>query len=220
MQKEQKPKKQRFEDYLNSKYNYTPYINEIGVMLPSTQTLILSNLINKLVDFNEEITLKKHYGRDYHFSFAQEKIFAKELGLAKQTFRDNLERLSEYVTFFCDRPKKNSGYKTTFFYLKLDAIRELFNEGAKKLGKEKKASENENKQVNNQPQHSKYESRKGTDKNVTNGLNTINENYMKYLNNEISKKEFNSICNPIESIINGLGYKIIENKELKKFELL
>lgn len=219
VQKSQKQKKLRLEEYLKSKYTYTPYIAEIAVMLPPTQTLILCNLINKLDGYNKKVEVKKHEGKDFHFSYTQETIFEKELGLAKQTFRDNLEKLSEYVTFFKGMPGNKSGYTTTFFYLKLDVIRSLFNEGRKKLGKETKMPENENKQANKPQQQNEYNSNKGTSKKypdlVIKSLNTINENYIKYLNSTISEREYKNILNPTKGLIQQNGYKIKENKELK-----
>lgn len=108
------------EKYLNNKYEFSPYIHEIGVMLPATQALILCNLINKLPGFNFDAKIKKHYGFDYHFSYNQNSIFENELGLAKQTFRDNLEKLSKYVTYDGDRSGYNkNGYNTTYFKLNL-----------------------------------------------------------------------------------------------------
>jgi len=206
------------------KYEFTSYIHEIAVMLPPTQTLILCNLLYKLYKFNEEKKIKKYDGKDYHFSYTQRKIFEDELGLKKTAFENNLDLLSEYVTFFPGRVNDKLGYKTTFFYLKLDAISNLFYQGRKKLGKDKKVAENENKQAYKRPQQNKYDAAKGTNKkypqNITNGLKTINENYIKYLNSAISEREYKNTINPIKGLIQQTGYKIIENKELKKWILL
>ena len=218
-------KKQPFEIYFDNTYNYTPYVYEIAVILQEPiQTLILCNLLNKLYSFNKERKIYKKYGKEYHFTYEQKAIYENELGIKKTRFVDNLKLLSKYVWFDGNVKNNREGYNTTYFKLNLEAIKDLFNEGRKMLGKDIKTSNNENKPPNKPHQQNKYSTAKGINKKlpelIIKSINTINDIYTKFLNNELSEKEYKNKINPIKGLIEQNKFKIIENKELKKWEIV
>jgi len=59
----------KLNECLGSEYTFTPYISEIAVMLKNPlQTLILCNLLNKLIAYNKDVKTNKVYGRQSSFT--------------------------------------------------------------------------------------------------------------------------------------------------------
>jgi len=205
----------KLKKYLNSDYMFTPYIAEIAVVLKNPlRTLILCNLLNKLPAFNAEVKTNKIYGKAYHFKYNQNSIFEKELGVAKTTFKDNIKLLSDYVSYFGDKNNNDSGYNTTYYYLKMEAIRNLFDEGKKLLGKKIKVIQAENKEVYKKPPQSSNKS--STAK--TDDLNRINMWQTKLNNNEIDDDEFNRYFQSLKMKLSDNKTSIKYNNELKLWE--
>ena len=206
------------EKYFGSSYEYSPGIHEIGVVLQNpTQTLILCNLINKLSGFNEDAEVRKIYGEEYHFYFDQKNIYEREVVMPQKTFSRNLKELSGkgLITYFTGR--NNLGYNTTYYYLHLDKIKTLFNEGCKLLGKEVKVPKNEGKQSKYTPrQNTQRENRLSADKptlkNIKNELKFINDLQKKLDNGQIDRNHFNSYFHPLKMKIEEKGKRIIINK--------
>ena len=198
----------KLKDYLNSDYMFTPYIAEIAVVLKNPlQTLILCNLLNKLPTYNAEAKTKQIYGKSYHFKYNQNSIFEKELGVAKSTFTDNINLLSDYVSYFGGKDDNGSNYNTTFYHLNMENIRKLFDKGKALLGKSTKVVQPESKEVYRKPPQSNNKSPLA---NIDNYLNSINIWQTKLNNNEIDKDEFNRY-------FQSLKMKLSDNKVKIKF---
>jgi len=203
----------KLKEYLGSEYTFTPYIPEIAVMLKDPlQTLILCNLLNKLPDFNKEAKTMQVYGKSYNLKRNQSSIFGKELGVPKTTFEDNLKLLSDYVSYFGGTDNNGSGYPTTFYLLNVEAIKKLFNEGKKLLGKNTKVVQPEGKAYKKPYQSSKNSSLA----NIDNDLNRINELQAKRDRNEIDKNEFNYYFQPLKMKLgeNNVSIKLNKNTNL------
>jgi hypothetical protein len=206
----------KLKDSLNSDYIFTPYIAEIAVVLKNPlQTLILCNLLNKLPTYNAEATTKQIYGQSYHVKRNQSLIFEKELGVPKQTFTDNINLLSDYVSYFGGKDDNGSGYNTTFYHLNMDAIRILFDKGKKILGKSTKVVQSENKEVYKKPPQSNNKSPLA---NIDNYLNSINIWQTKLNNNEIDEDEFNRYFQSLKMKLSDNKVEIKYNNSIKLWQ--
>ena len=202
----------KLKDLFNSEYTFTPYISEIAVGLNNPlQTLILCDLLNKLPVYNAEVETKKIYGKDYHYKYNQKSIFEKELGVPRQTFTDNIKLLSDYVSYFEGKDDNGSGYNTTFYYLNMEAIRNLFDKGKALLGKKAKVVKPESKGYKKPYQSSNNSSLA----NIDNYLKRINELQTKLNNKEIDNNEFNCSFQPLKMKLQENKVKIIKNKDSK-----
>ena len=205
----------KLSDILKSNYQFTPYITEIAVMLNNPmQTLILCNLINKLTSYNEDVKINRIYGKDYHFKRNQSFIFKNELGVPRQTFTDNIKQLSDYVSYFDGKDDNESGYNTTFYYLNLEAIRNLFDKGKTLLGNKTKVVQPESK-VYKKPYQS---SNNSSFANIDNYLNKINALQTKLNNKEIDNCEFNCYFQPLKMKLQENKVSIKLNNNIKLWE--
>ena len=206
----------KLKDYLDSDYIFTPYIAEIAVMLNNPlQTLILCNLLNKLPAYNAEAKTKQIYGKDYHFSYNQKRIFDKELGVPKQTFTDNLDKLSDYVSYDGGRVNNGTGYNTTYYHLNMEAIKNLFVQGRKILGRKTEVVQPESKEVNKKPRQSSNNSPLAD---VDKYLNSINMWQTELNNNVIDNDEFNRYFQFLKMKLSDNKTNIKYNNELKKWQ--
>jgi len=220
-------------EYLNGNYTFTPFITEIAVILQNpTQTLILSNLINKLPAYNKNADTKMIYGKEYHFSYDQNYICENEIGLPYITFYRNLKELNKkgYVTSFKGRTKNKLGYNTTYFLLDLDKIRGLFKQGCKLLGKPIKETERENKQSNikphpnnisktKPPKFTKSDASEKYHKWIITALDTINKEQIKLNDNLINQTDFNLILSPIKGQLFQNNIKIIKDNNTNLWKI-
>ena len=205
----------KLKEILGSDYIFTPYISEIAVMLKCPlRTLILCNLLNKLPAYNAKVITKKIYGQDYHFKYNQSTIYEKELGVPKQTFTDNIDKLSDYISCFGGRENNGSGFNTTYYHLNLEAIRKLFNEGKKFLGKSTKVIQSENKAYNKPLQSSNNSPLADIDKYI----NSINVWQTKLNNNEIDNDEFNSYFQFLKMKLEENNIEINFNKNIQLWQ--
>jgi hypothetical protein len=198
------------ETYFDSEYTFTPYIPELVKPLDKIRGLILANLLTKLKIFNSGDTTVKHiYGKEYHFYYSKKDIAQKEILIDYSDFNKHMKNLTEYVTTFGGRQKENEGYNTTYFFLHVDKIKSLFDEGAKMLGKKAKKLSDNKKQ-----KQSKQYTPKGLPENIGKALNSMNETELKYRNGEISENEYKQTTLPIEGVIKNKKYNLIKNNDV------
>lgn len=195
-------------DLLGAEYTFTPYIPELVKPLNRNKGLILANLLTKLATFNPDNTVRRIYGKDYHFYYSKKDIAQKELAIDYSEFNKYINDLSQYVATFGGRQKgeTDTGYNTTYFLLKLDEIKTLFAKGAEMLGKKVK-----------KPPASKQKTpksyAKGLPEMVDKALKSMNEIELKYQGGKISEDEYNLTIEPIKGLIMNKNIKITQNKE-------
>jgi len=199
------------ENILKYEYTFTPYIPELVKPLNRNKGLILANLLTKMAKFYKEGDKNLYYGKEYHFYYSKKDIALKELVIDYSEFNKYMKQLSEYATEFKGREKGKEGYYTTYFFLKLDKIQSLFEEGAKMLGKKlTKVSDGKEQK----PRQSKSSKPKDLPENVSKALKTMNETEKKYQRGDISENAYTQTIQEIEGLVMSNKYKLIKNNNV------
>ena len=112
-------------------YKFTQYIEELAVMLnDGIGTLVLCNLLNTLCGYGS-LTPKTLNGKEYHFYRSKESICSDELYIDVQQYNRAIKRLEVkgLIETFQGRNPKEKMRKITYFYIDIEAVRELYFEG-------------------------------------------------------------------------------------------
>jgi hypothetical protein len=201
------------EKYFNSEYTFTPFIPELVKPLGKNKGLILANLLNKLETFNPENTTHKIYGKAFHFYYSKKDIAKEELLIDYSDFNRYMGELSDYVTEFGGRQKGDKGYNTTYFFLHIDRIKTLFEEGAAMLGKKTK------KQIPAKLQPPKQAVNHRLPEHITTTLKSINDTELKYQRGDISEAAYSQTIGEKIGLIRQNKFNIQQNKESKLWEI-
>ncbi|MDR2144923.1 MAG: hypothetical protein LBE91_00480 [Tannerella sp.] len=194
------------EKYLDRELTFTKLVPELIKPLTKNKGLILANLLGKMQTLNADETVHRIYGKAYHFEFSKKHIAQKELLIDYKDFNRDMKELSEYVNVFSGRKKGDEGgYNTTYFFLKKDRIRALFDSGAAMLGKPvRKLSDNKDNKA-------KQSTPKGLPDNIAKSLKTMNETERKYRNGEISEGAYTQTIQENKGLIMSNKFNLIKN---------
>lgn len=197
---------QLFKEYLNVSYTYTPFIHEFTRELDINETLILSNLLNKLYNFNKNLEVNNKNGNEYHFYYNQKDIYTNEIcNISRATFQRTLKKLQDkkLINYFIDKKEGNINYDTTYYFINTKHIRENIIKDSNSIADENKVSENalksSEKKLNKSIDKSdrKTHSIKHDKENIiSEEINMLNKLQFQMNNNEISASEFNSKFQP------------------------
>ena len=201
------------EKYLDREFTFTKLVPELVKPLSKNKGLILANLLSKMQTLNADETVNRIYGKDYHFEFSKKHIAQKELLIDYKDFNRDMKELSEFVSVFSGRKKGVDGYNTTYFFLKKDKIRALFDSGAAMLGKPiRKLSDKEEKPKRYTP--------KGLPDNIAKSLKTMNETEKKYRNGDISEGAYTQTIQECKGLIISNKYNLINNNYVWEIKTL
>jgi hypothetical protein len=201
------------EKILGREYTFTVFIPELVKPLNKNKGLILANLLTKYATLNSENTVRRIYGKEYHFYFSKKDIALKELLIDYSDFNKYMDALSEYVSTFGSRQKGNEGYNTTYFFLHLDKIQALFDKGAEMLGRKIRKQSDDKEQKQKLPKPSMP---KGLPANIAKNLDSMNETELKYRNGSISEEDYKPRILELKGLIRKNGVNIVNNNNVWK----
>jgi hypothetical protein len=193
------------EKYLDRELTFTKLVPELVKPLSKNKGLILANLLGKLQTLNADETVHRIYGKEYHFEFSKTHIAQKELLIDYKDLNRYMKELSEYVIEFSGRKKGVEGYNTTYFFLKKDKIRALFDSGAAMLGKPIR------KLPDNKEEKPKRYTPKGLPDNITKSLKTMNEAEKKHRNGKLSDGAYTQTIQENKGLIMSNKHDLIKN---------
>lgn len=222
---------QLFKEYLNASYTYTPFIHEFTKELDINETLILSNLLNKLYNFNKNLEVNNKNGNEYYFYYNQKDIYTNEIcNISRATFQRTLKKLQEkkLINYFVDKKEGNINYDTTYYFINIKRIRENIIKDNTFIADEKKVSKNSLKSSKDKLKNNIDESDRKTclnkhdkESKLNDDINMLNQLQIQLNNNEISESEFNSKFQPKKKQIQEkYNRKIIKNKIEKVWKIV
>ena len=222
---------QLFKEYLNASYTYTQFIHEFTKELDINETLILSNLLNKLYNFNKNLEVNNKNGNEYYFYYNQKDIYTNEIcNISRATFQRTLKKLQEkkLINYFVDKKEGNINYDTTYYFINITRIRENIIKDNTIIADEKKVSKNSLKSSKDKLKNNIDESDRKTclnkhdkESKLNDDINMLNQLQIQLNNNEISESEFNSKFQPKKKQIQEkYNRKIIKNKIEKVWKIV
>jgi|GEM_PF-5837815 len=222
---------QLFKQYLNVDYTYTPFIHEFTKELDVNETLILSNLLNKLYNFNKNLGVNNKNGSEYHFYYNQKDIYTNEIcNISRATFQRTLKKLQDkkLINYFIDKKEGNTNYDTTYYFINTKRIRESIIKDNTFIADEKKVPKNGLKSLRGKLNTNINESDRKTclnrhdkENKLSEDIKMLNQLQFQFNNNEISESEFNSKFQPKKKQIQEkYNIKITKDKIEKVWKIV